>query len=328
MLTWQNIETASRRLNGIAHRTPVLHSRQFDEQARCSVYFKAENLQRAGSFKFRGAYNMIRALMERQAVPAVVAYSSGNHAQAVALTAKLLEIPATIVMPQDAPESKVAATKEYGAKVVFYDRYKENREEIGMTISRRTGAILIPPYDDELILAGQATAAWELLQEIPAIDIFVSPVSGGGLLAGSATAAKHIRPQIQIYGVEPESGNDTYLSFQQGERVSIDVPKTIADGLQTNVPGSITFPINQKLAEGILLVRDPELIDTLTFILDRMKVLVEPSGAAAAAAIKFRKADFTGKKVGVILSGGNVDLKKLVEYWNSRTIPFTQSAVL
>ncbi len=307
MLTWQDIEFASRRLEGVAHRTPVLRSRQFDEQAGCRVFFKAENLQRAGAFKFRGAYNMIRAEMEKNPVSAVVAYSSGNHAQAVALTAKLLSIPATIVMPQDAPQTKVAATRGYGAKVVFYDRYKESREDVGTDIARRTGAILIPPFDNELILAGQATAAWELIQEVPVLDIFVSPVSGGGLLAGCATAAKHLRPGIKIFGVEPENGNDTYLSFQKGERITIPVPNTIADGLQTNAPGNVTFPINRKLVEGILLVSDLELIDTLTFILERMKILVEPSGAAGAAAVKFGKGEFAGKNVGVILSGGNVD---------------------
>ncbi len=319
MLTWQDIQLASRRLEGVAHRTPVLRSHQFDEQAGCAVFFKAENLQRGGAFKFRGAYNMIRAEMEKQPVPAVVAYSSGNHAQAVALTAWLLNLPATIVMPQDAPLTKVAATKGYGARVVFYDRYKEDREEIGKDISRRTGALLIPPFDNELILAGQATAACELLQEVPDLDVFVSPVSGGGLLAGCATAVKHLSPQITIFGVEPETGNDTYLSFQKGERVTIDVPQTIADGLQTNAPGHVTFPINLKLVDGILLVSDDELIETLTFILERMKILVEPSGAAGAAAVKFKKEDFSGMKVGVILSGGNVDLKKLVEYWNTRT---------
>lgn len=319
MLTWQDIDRASQRLKGIAHRTPVLRSHQFDDQADCNVFFKAENLQRGGAFKFRGAYNMISAEMEKHSIQAIVAYSSGNHAQAVALTAKLLNIPATIVMPQDAPQTKVEATKGYGAKVVFYDRYLESREAVGNEIAQRTSAILVPPFDNELILAGQGTVARELLEEVPDLDYLVTPVSGGGLIAGCATAAKHMNPQIKIYGVEPEAGNDTYLSFQKGERITIPVPKTIADGLQTNAPGTVTFPINKKLVDAILLVSDAELIDTLAFILERMKILVEPSGVAGAAAVKHKKENFSGKKVGIILSGGNVDLAKLVEYWSQKT---------
>jgi len=245
----------------------------------------------------------------------------------VALTAQLLNIPATIVMPEDAPQAKIAATTGYGAKVVFYDRYKESREEVAEGIVNKTGGLLVPPFDNELILAGQATAAFELLQEIPDLDFFVSPVSGGGLIAGCATAAKHLRPQIRVFGVEPETGNDTYLSFQKGERITIEVPRTIADGLQTSAPGKVTFPINRNLVEEILLVSDDELIQTLTFILERMKILVEPSGVAAAAAVMYKKADFHGKKVGVILSGGNIDLKKLVEYWNRRSVPNSATAV-
>lgn len=315
-LSWSDIAAASRRIQGVANRTPVLSSRQFNELAGCSVFFKAENFQRAGAFKFRGAYNKIKAELEAGPVPAVVAFSSGNHAQAVALTAKLLGIPATIVMPKDAPASKVEATRGYGASIVQYDRYTEDREEIGRRIALEQNALLVPPYDDYKIMAGQGTAAAELLEQAPGLDVLLTPTSGNGLLAGCAVAAKHLAPEIILYGVEPEAGNDTYLSLKQGERVTIPVPHTIADGLQTPSPGVLTFPITKALTSGILLVSDDELIRTLLFLLERMKALVEPSGAAAAAAVLFRKADFQGKKVGVVLSGGNVDLPRLQQFLN------------
>ncbi len=313
-LTWEDIVQARERLRGVAHRTPVFISRQFNEAAGCSVYFKAENLQRGGAFKFRGAYNKIYAEMEKAPVESVVAFSSGNHAQAVALTSKLLEIPSAIVMPSDAPEAKILATRGYGAEVVFYDRYKENREEIGTRIARERNALLVPPYDDYLVMAGQGTAALELLEDIPHLDFLLTPASGNGLLAGTCVAARYLHPQIGIYGVEPETGNDTYLSFQKGERVEIPLPNTIADGLRTSAPGRLTFPIVKQLANGILLVKDEELIHVLMFLLERMKILVEPSGVAAAAAVHFKKADFKGKRVGVILSGGNVDMDQLRTY--------------
>ena len=313
-VTWKDIVNARERIHGVAHRTPVLHSRQFDELAGCTVFFKAENLQRGGSFKFRGAYNKIRAEMEKGAVQSVVAYSSGNHAQAVALVAKILNLPATIVMPADAPPAKIAATRGYGAEVILYDRYKEDREEIGKRVCAERKALLVPPFDDDLVIAGQGTAAVELLEELNDLDFLLTPASGCGLLAGTCIAAKHLRPQIKIFGVEPEAGNDTYLSFMKGERVEISVPHTIADGLQTPSPGKLSFPIVKKNADGILLVRDEELIQTLTFLLLRMKVVVEPSGAAAAAAVRFKKAEFSSKKVGVILSGGNIDPDRLKSY--------------
>ncbi len=252
--------------------------------------------------------------MESRTITDVVAFSSGNHAQAVALTARLLGLHATIVMPHDAPLAKVEATKGYGAEVISYDRYTENREEIGARIARERKAVLVPPYDDYLIMAGQATVAVELLEEVPDLDFLLVPASGNGLIAGCATAAHHLRPSIKVYGVEPEAGNDTYLSFQKGERVSIEVPKTIADGLQTASPGALTFPIVKRLVSGILLVSDSEMVQTLLFVLERMKLLVEPSGIATAAAVRFRKADFSGKRVGVVLSGGNIDLKRLQEF--------------
>ncbi|MBO0723273.1 MAG: pyridoxal-phosphate dependent enzyme, partial [Blastocatellia bacterium] len=292
----------------------VLKSGQFDELAGCEVFFKAENLQRAGSFKFRGAYNKLAALNAGERQGGLLAYSSGNHAQAVALAAKLFDAPAVIVMPQDAPQAKIAATRGYGAEVVFYDRYRESREATGERISRERGLTLVPPFDDFLIMAGQGTAALELLEDVPELDFLLTPCSGCGLLAGCSVAARHLRPQIRIFGVEPEAGNDTWQSFHKGERVEIPIPRTIADGLQTPAPGKLTFPIVQRLVEEILLVNDGELIETMRFIIERMKVLVEPSGAAAAAAVLHKKFDFTGKRVGVILSGGNVDLAKLAEY--------------
>lgn len=311
---WEEIDQARGRLKGIAHKTPVFHSAQFDRECGAEVFFKAENLQRAGAFKFRGAYNKLKAETERQTVGEVVAFSSGNHAQAVALVAKLLGLKATVVMPSDAPAAKVAATRGYGAEVIFYDRDSGSRDEIAEEICRERGALLVPPFDDALIMAGAGTAAAELLEEIPDLDAFVVPVSGGGLIAGSATAAKHLRPDIEIYGVEPEAGDDTARSLAAGRRIEIPVPKTIADGLRVACPGELTFPIVQKLVARVLLVSEEEMIETLSWILERMKLLVEPSGVAGAAAVRHRKADFSGRRVGVLLSGGNVDRAKLSEY--------------
>jgi threonine dehydratase len=321
MLTYPDIEAARRRLAGAAIRTPVLTSRQFDEDAGAKVFFKAENLQRGGAFKFRGAYNKLKAATESGKVAEVVAYSSGNHAQAVALVSKLLNLKATIVMPLDAPAAKLAATRGYGAEVVLYDRYKQNRTEVGERLQRERGALLVPPFDDELIMAGQATATAELLEDVPDLEVLVVPVSGGGLMAGSAVAAKHVSPSIELYGVEPETGSDTAQSLAKGERVAIEIPKTIADGLQVAQPGELTFPILQKTLAGVLLVSDDEMIETLTWMLERMKVLVEPSGVAGAAAVRHKKADFTGRKVGVILSGGNVDRGKLADYLRASAAP-------
>jgi threonine dehydratase len=314
MVSWDDITAARRRLEGVAIRTPVLRSRQFDEEAGATVYFKAENLQRAGAFKFRGAYNKIKTEMERGRVSEVVAYSSGNHAQAVALVSKLLNVKATIVMPRDAPASKLAATRGYGAQVVLYERYSESRDEIGERLVEKRGALLVPPFDDDLIMAGAGTATAELMEEVPDLDFLLVPVSGAGLIAGSATAAKHLRPRITVFGVEPETANDTALSLAKGERVSIGVPRTIADGLQVPSPGRLTFPIVQKTVAGILLVSDEEMIETLCWMLERMKVLVEPSGVAGAAAVRHRKADFSSARVGVILSGGNLDRARLADF--------------
>jgi threo-3-hydroxy-L-aspartate ammonia-lyase len=314
MLTWADIEKARKRLEGVAHRTPVLRSRQFDEHAGAQVFFKAENFQRGGAFKFRGAYNKMKAESERQKLDAVVAFSSGNHAQAVALVSRLLNVRATIVMPTDAPRAKIEATRGYGAEVVLYDRESQSRDDLAEQICRERGAVLVPPFDDELVMAGAATGAVELLEEVRDLDALVVPVSGGGLIGGWATAARHMTPAIRIYGVEPETADDTKRSLCAGQRVEVSQNPTIADGLRVTTPGRLTFPIVQKEVEDILLVSDAEMIETLIWMLERMKVLVEPSGVAAAAAIRHRKADFSGLRVGVVLSGGNVDLARLAEY--------------
>ena len=314
MIPGAEIDAARRRLAGRAHRTPVLTSHQFDEAAGASVFFKAENFQRAGSFKFRGAYNKVAAELERHPFTEVVAYSSGNHAQAVALVSKLRGLHATIVMPKDAPAAKLAATRAYGAEIVLYDRYTEKRDEIGERLVRERGALLIPPFDDVLVMAGQGTAAAELLEMVPDLDALLVPASGGGLISGCASAAKRVRPKIEIYGVEPATADDTRQSLRKGERVEIEIPKTIADGLQVPCPGELTFPIIQETVKDVLVVTDDEMIETLTWMLERMKVLVEPSGVVGAAAVRHRKADFAGRKVGVILSGGNLDRSRLADF--------------
>ncbi|HEX4439281.1 MAG TPA: pyridoxal-phosphate dependent enzyme [Thermoanaerobaculia bacterium] len=314
MLTWNDIEAARKRLAGIAHRTPVLSSRQFDEESGAKVFFKAENLQRGGAFKFRGAYNKIKTETERGRVEAVVAFSSGNHGQAVALVSRLLGIRATIVMPKDAPQSKVDATRGYGAEVILYDREAQSREDVAEEIRRERNAVLVPPFDDELIMAGAGTGAVELLEDVPDLDALVISVSGGGLIGGWATAARHMRPEITIYGVEPENAADTKQSLVEGRRVEVAVNPTIADGLRVTTPGKLTFPIVQQTVKDVLLVSDRELVETMKWMLERMKVLVEPSGVAGAAAVRHKKVDFRGKRVGVVLSGGNVDLAKLSEY--------------
>src|SRR5713226_4436456 len=280
-----DIRAAAARIRGIEHRTPVLTSRTFDALAGASVFFKCENFQRGGAFKIRGASNFIYRIPKDQHQRGVVAFSSGNHAQAVAIAAASVGMTATIVMPTDAPKSKLAATREYGAKVAFYDRAKEDREAVGKRIAEELGATLVPPYDHPWTLAGQGTAALELLEEVPDLDALVVPIGGGGLISGSAIAAKALRPGIRIFGVEPEDGNDTYLSVRAGQRVEIPAPQTIADGLRASRPGTLTFPIVQKLVEDIVLVNDTEIREAMKFFITRMKIVVEPSGAAPAAAL-------------------------------------------
>ncbi len=311
MLTIQLIKEAAARIDGHIHRTPVMTSRSFNERAGREVFFKCENLQRAGAFKFRGATNKILSLTEAEKRRGVAAFSSGNHAQAVALAAREAGIRAVIAMPDDAPKAKVAATRGYRAEIVFYDRLKQDREQVAIEIAEREGRVMVPPYDDYLILAGQGTCGLEFLEEVPDLDCLLAPCSGGGLFAGVSTAAKAVTPQIRCFAVEPETADDTRQSFEKGERVSIPPPPTIADGLRVQSPGTLTFPILQKTAEDVLTVSDEEIIETIKFFLFRMKLLVEPSGAAAAAAVLYRRLPEDTKRVGVILSGGNIDAELL-----------------
>lgn len=313
MLKLDLIKEAAARIAGRVHRTPVITSRAFNEAAGQEVFFKCENLQRVGAFKFRGATNKILSLTDSEKQNGVVAFSSGNHAQAVALASREAGVRAVVAMPDDAPKSKVAATRGYGAEIVFYDRQGDDREAVAHEIASREKLTMVPPYDDYLIMAGQGTASLELLQEIPDLDGLLAPCSGGGLFAGVSTAAKGLKPDIRCFAVEPESGNDTQQSFKKGERVAIPPPPTIADGLRVQSPGALTFPILQSNAEDVLTVSDEEIVATLRFMLFRMKTLVEPSGAAAAAAVLFGKLPKDLKRVGVILSGGNIDPDALAQ---------------
>jgi threonine dehydratase len=312
-ISFDDVRSAAEMIKGIANRTPVITSRTFNEHAGCEVYFKCENLQRVGAFKFRGAYNALSRLSEVQKANGVVTHSSGNHAQGIALAAKLLAISATIAMPSDAPASKLAATRGYGAEVVLYDRQVEDRADVSEKLIRERGLTFVHPYDHPHIMAGQGTAALELLEEVPDLDVLVAPVGGGGLLSGCATAAKALTPPIRIFGVETEQSNDWWQSFQKGERVKIPPPDTIADGMRTQQPGALTFPVIREKIEGILLVSEAQVIETLKFMLLRMKVLVEPTGAVAPAALFYKLIDSPGAKIGVIISGGNIDAQLLAQ---------------
>lgn len=311
MLTLSTIQEAAERIHGRVHRTPVLTSRSFNERVGREVFFKCENLQRAGAFKIRGATNKILSLTEEEKRRGVAAFSSGNHAQAVALASREAGIRAVIAMPDDAPKAKVAATRGYGAKIIFYDRLKQDREAVAIEIAERERRVMVPPYDDYLILAGQGTCGMEFLEDVPRLDCLLAPCSGGGLFAGVSTAAKSINPAIRCFAVEPETADDTRQSFLKGGRVSIPPPPTIADGLRVQSPGTLTFPVLQKNAEDVLTVTDVEIVETMKFLLFRMKLLVEPSGAAAAAAVFHDKLPRDTKRVGVILSGGNIDAELL-----------------
>jgi threonine dehydratase len=313
VLTYQSIKEARERTGPHVHRTPVVTSGSFDEMLSREtkydrrVFFKCENLQRTGAFKFRGATNRILSLTEQERERGVAAFSSGNHAQAVALAAREAKVRAVIVMPSDAPQSKVAATRGYGAEVIFYDRLREDREQVARSVAEREDAVLVPPFDDYMIMAGQGTCALELLEEVPELDSILVPCSGGGLFAGVSTAAKAINAQIRCFPVEPETANDTLQSFRKGERVVTPPSSTIADGLRVQTPGRLTFPILKELAEDVLTVSDEEIAEALRFLLFRMKLLVEPSGATAAAAVLKGKLPPELKRIGVVLSGGNID---------------------
>lgn len=312
--TYEDVVTAASRLQGIAHRTPALTSRTANARTEASLVFKAENLQRMGAFKFRGAFNAISALSAEQKRAGVVTFSSGNHAQAIALSGKLLGVPTVILMPQDAPAAKVAATRGYGAEVVLFDRYSQDRDALGRELAETRGLALIPPYDHPDVIAGQGTATKELIEEAGPLDILLVPLGGGGLISGAALAAKALNPGIRVFGVEPEAGNDGQQSLRSGKIVKIDVPKTIADGAQTAFLGHYTFPIIQSLVEDIVTVSDAALIETMRFFAERMKLVVEPTGCLAAAAAFTGAVPVAGKRVGVIISGGNVDLAAFARF--------------
>lgn len=308
-----DVRQAARRLEGVANRTPVVTSRTVDALVGARVFFKCENLQRGGAFKFRGAYNRLSVLSDQERARGVVAFSSGNHAQGVALAARELGITAVIVMPSDAPRSKVAATEEYGAEIVRYDRLTEDREAIAHRLADERGLTLVPPYDHPLIMAGQGTAALELIEDVGALDWLLAPVGGGGLLSGCTIAATGLAPGIRVLGVETETSNDWVQSLKAGHPVRIPPPETIADGMRTQQPGALTFPIIQRLAHGVLTVTDDEVKDAMRVLLLRMKLLVEPTGAVPVALLLSGRVRFNGGRVGVILSGGNADAELIAE---------------
>jgi len=310
--TYADVAAAAQRIEGLANKTPVMTSRTANEEMGAEVFFKCENYQRMGAFKFRGAMNALLKFDARQRAAGVVAFSSGNHAQGIALSAKLLGIPATIIMPLDAPAAKVAATKGYGANVVTYDRYTEDREAIGRGLADKHGMTLIPPYDHPDVIAGQGTAAKELIEEVGALDALFVCLGGGGLLSGSALAARALAPNCKIYGVEPQAGNDGQQSFRSGTIVHIDTPRTIADGAQTQHLGEYTFAIIKRDVDDILTATDDQLVACMRFFAERMKMVVEPTGCLGFAAAREMKAQLKGKRIGVIISGGNVDIERYI----------------
>jgi threonine dehydratase len=305
--SFDDVCAAAERLRGIVHRTPIVTSKTLDERTGARVSLKAENLQRIGAFKFRGAYNTIAQLDAGRRRRGVVAFSSGNHAQGVALAAQLLDVPATIVMPFDAPAAKLDATRGYGAEVVTYDRERMNRSELASAIAVERGATLVPPYDDPAIIAGQGTVALELLADAGRVEVLLVPLGGGGLLSGCALAATALSPGVRIFGVEPEAGDDWARSWRADRIVSIPVPQTIADGQRTQAPGDLTWPIVRRLVTGIVTVSDDDIRRAMRFAFERLKLVLEPSGASALAALLAGKIDVRGTRTGVVLSGGNVD---------------------
>ncbi|MDR3399419.1 MAG: threo-3-hydroxy-L-aspartate ammonia-lyase [Pandoraea sp.] len=312
-ITYGDVVAAHDRIREAAHRTPVLTSRTADAMTGARLFFKAENFQRMGAFKFRGAFNAISQFTAEQKRGGVLAFSSGNHAQAIALSARELGVPAVILMPQDAPQMKIDATRGYGAEVILFDRYTEDREALSKRLAQERGMTLIPPYDHPHVMAGQGTATKELIEDAGELDTLVVCLGGGGLLSGSAVAARALNPNIEIFGVEPEAGNDGQQSFRSGEIVHIETPRTIADGAQTQHLGEHTFPVIRSLVDDILTVTDDELVQTMKFFASRMKIVVEPTGCLAAAAVMQGKVDIRGKRVGIILSGGNVDMARFAK---------------
>ena len=307
MIDLDDVRRAAARLDGVAHRTPVVRSRTLDERTGATVRLKPENLQRIGAFKFRGAYNAIAQLGR---VRGVVTASSGNHAQAVALSAALHDLPATILMPEDAPASKAAATEGYGATIVRYDRYADDREALLRERAEQDGLTIVHPYDDERIMAGQGTAALELIEDGGELDALLVPVGGGGLIAGCATAATALCPGVRVIGVEPAASDDTARSFAAGERVSVPPPRTIADGQQLDIPGERTFPVVRERVAAVVTVTDAEIVEAMRFAFERLKLVLEPSGASALAALLHGRADVADARAGVVLSGGNVDVDR------------------
>ena len=311
--TFDDVKAAALRLEGHAHRTPVMTSATADRLLGASLFFKCENFQRMGAFKFRGAFNAISMLKPEQRQKGVVCFSSGNHAQAVALSGQLLGVKTAIFMPVDAPPLKIEATRSYGGEVIFFDRFKDDREALAGALANERGMTLIPPYDHPDVIAGQGTAAMELIEEVGPLDFLLVCLGGGGLLAGSALAARALSPHCKIYGVEPEAGNDVQQSFASGKIVKIATPKTIADGAQTQSAGLITFPIIQRHVDGIVTATDAQLVEGMKFFAERMKMLVEPTGALSFAAARHAGLPIQAKRVGVIVSGGNVDLQRFAE---------------
>jgi threonine dehydratase len=311
--TYEDVAAAARRLEGHAHRTPVLRSTTADSLLGARLFFKCENFQRMGAFKFRGAFNSLAKFTPEQKRAGVIAFSSGNHAQAIALSAKLLDIPAVILMPLDAPAAKLEATRGYGAEVITFDRYKVDREALTKEVAAQRGMTLIPPFDHPDVIAGQGTAAKELFDEVGELDYLFTPLGGGGLLSGSALSAKALSPKCKVYGVEPEAGNDGQQSFRKGEIVDIPVPRTIADGAQTQHLGQFTFGVIRSNVSDVLTATDDQLVEAMRFFAARMKMIVEPTGCLGFAAARHGGVDIAGKRVGIVLSGGNVDISRFAE---------------
>ena len=311
--TFADVEAAAQRLQGVAHRTPVLRSSTLNKLTGAEFFFKCENLQRMGAFKFRGGYNALSQFSPEQAKRGALAFSSGNHAQAIALSARILGMPAVIVMPEDAPAAKLDATRGYGAEVITYNRFTEDREAISRQIASERGMTLIPPYNHRDVIAGQGTSAMELLQDVPSLDYLFVCLGGGGLLSGCLLAAKSMAPQCKVYGVEPEAGNDAQQSLRKGEIVKIETPKTLADGAQTQALGDITYAIIRRDVTDIVTATDPQLVECMRFYAERMKIVVEPTGALSLAGARFGGVDLKGARVGILISGGNVDMGRYAQ---------------
>jgi threonine dehydratase len=311
--TYDDVAAAAQRLQGQAHRTPVLRSSTADRLLGAQVFFKCENLQRMGAFKFRGAYNSLAKFSPAQRKAGVIAFSSGNHAQAIALSARLLDIPATILMPLDAPQAKMDATRGYGGEVITFDRYKQDREQLTVQLAAERGLTLIPPFDHPDVMAGQGTAAKELLEETGPLDALFVPLGGGGLLSGTALSVRELAPQCKLYGVEPEAGNDGQQSLRAGRIIDIATPKTLADGAQTQHLGKLTFEVIRRDADDILTASDAQLVEAMRFFAERMKMVVEPTGCLGFAAARHAGLPLAGLRVGVIVSGGNVDLARYAQ---------------